>query len=163
MIIDLQNQLADAVAITTATTTVSTNTLDLLRALNGIGDGEPMAVVFTVEGNGSVATTGADFTTTDETYTFELITSAAANLSSPTVISSRAVSAAGTATEGGTSLLALGRRVVMNIPMDAVKERYFGSQIVTAGTSPGLTYSANIVPLSFVQNNGVYADGITIS
>ncbi len=65
MILDVQNQMSDGQALTT--TAVSTDVLDLDRDDN-IGKGEPMAVVVPV-------TVAADYTTTDETYTFAVQTS----------------------------------------------------------------------------------------
>lgn len=137
--------LSDAQAVTADA--VSTNSYDSAAAGNEIGIGEPLALVITVD-------VAADSTTGDETYVFEFIESAAAALTSPTVLVERAVAAAS---------LTAGAQVVLPLPPDAKSKRYLGAQYDVGGTTPTITVTAFIAPLSSVQNYKAYADAITIN
>ena len=87
MFIDALLLVSDAQAITADA--VSTNTIDLGNPTvkNRIGSGEPMAFAVQID-------VAADFTTTDETYAIEVISSAAANLGTPTVLARYTLTAA---------------------------------------------------------------------
>lgn len=145
MFLDALTLLSDAQAVTTDA--VSTNTYDSGAAGNEIGRGEPLAVVITVD-------VAADFTTGDETYTFEVIQSAAAALTSPDILIQRAILAAA---------LTAGSIHVIPIPPGAKTKRYLGMNYNTGGTSPTITVTTAILPLSNVQQHAVYPDNITIS
>ena len=150
MYLDAQTLLSDAQAF--SSTAVSTNSYDMLNAAAGIDSGEPLCIAATVD-------VAADYTTTDETYRFDVIQSASANLGSATVLLSRTVSAAG----GAASLLRAGARVVVPIPPEIITQRYVGLQMTLGGTTPSITLTAAILPLSFVQMDRYFADALTIS
>lgn len=147
MYIDAQTLLSDAQAITADA--ASTNTIDLgdVTPKRSIGDGEPLAVVFTVD-------VAADSTTGDETYAFEFIQSANANLSSADVLAAMTVAAAN---------LTAGAQVVLPIPPGVITKRYIGANYNVGGTTPTITVTASIVPQSFAPKIKSYADGFTIS
>lgn len=141
MFIDALLLLSDAQALTV--TAVSTNTIDLGSVTPArIGDGEPLALTVTID-------VGADFTTTDETYTFELISSAAANLGTPTVLGSRTISAAALALKAGTM-------VTVNVPVNTPTQRYIGARYTLGGTTPLLTVTAFIQPMSMIERMTYY-------
>ena len=152
MFLDSLLLLSDAQAFTA--TGFSTNTIDLgnVTPKNEIGAGEPMEVTVTVD-------VAADFTSTDETYRFDLVTSANANLSSPTIINQRSVLASG----GAASLLAAGRDIHLPVPKGAVLQRYLGLQLTLAGTTPSITITAMLQPQSMDEARKDYAKGYTIS
>src|SRR5689334_6225524 len=122
MITDAFLVLSSAQAVTTSA--VSTNTIDLSQARD-IGPGEQLYVSITVDT--TVTAAGA------ATVNFQLITSAAANLSSPTIIiQTDAI---------GKASLAAGQRINLPIPHQtlaqgvALGQRYLGVQY-TVGTGP---------------------------
>ena len=141
MILDALLQLSDAQAITADA--VSTNTIDLsaVSPSRKIGTGEPMAILLNVEVAG-------DFTTGDETYAFEVIQSAAANLGSPTVLNRRVLTAA---------QLALGAVFSIPLPAGTPTQRYLGLNYDVGGTTPTLTVSAWLVPANFIDMMENYA------
>lgn len=135
MILDALLVVSDAQAVTVDA--VSTNTIDLGTSspAREIGSGEPMSMLVTVD-------VAADFTTGDETYAFELIQSANANLSSPTVLNRRVLTAA---------QLALGAIFAVPLPPGTPSARYLGMNYDTGGTTPTLTITAALVPTRFVD------------
>lgn len=141
MILDALLLVSDAQAITADA--VSTNTIDLGSSspAREIGSGEPMGFLVTVDSAG-------DFTTGDETYAFEVISSAAANLSSPTVLNRRVLTAA---------QLALGAIFFMPLPAGTPSQRYLGMNYDVGGTSPLLTVTSALVPAKFVDMIKAYA------
>lgn len=148
MFIDSQLLLSDAQALTA--TAVSTNTIDTGLATNEIGAGEAMALVFTVD-------VAADTASADETYQFQLIQSANANLSSQDVLLQ---------TDTGfitRAYLVAGAKVVIPIPPGMKTKRYLGARYVLGGTTPSVTVTAVIQPMSMLQMDNNYPDGITIS
>ena len=144
MILDAQNLLSDAQAFSSSG--ASSNIIDL-GATRDIGKGEPMAVVITVD-------QAADYTTGDETYQFDIQVDDNSNFSSPTSIVSRSI-AANSLTQGSIH--------VLPVPPDKSVERYLRLYATLGGTTPSVTITAALVPMSSVQNDGVYPDGITIS
>lgn len=116
---DALTQLSSAQAVTSSA--VSTNTIDL-GASADIGSGSDLYVHFTVDQTALAA--GA------ATVTFQLISSASANLSSPTVLAqSDAI---------GKAELTAGRRpITLPVPstVKASAGRYLGAQYVV-GTGP---------------------------
>lgn len=141
MILDALLLVSDAQAITADA--VSTNTIDLGTSspAREIGTGEPMGFLVTVDA-------AADFTTTDETYAFEVISSASANLSSPTVLNRRVLTAA---------QLALGAIFFMPLPPGTPAQRYLGLNYDVGGTTPLLTVTAALVPAKFIDMIKAYA------
>ena len=141
MFIDAQNLFSDSQALTA--TAASTNLIDL-GVDRDIGVGEPLAVVLTVE-------VAADATTGNETYQVDVETDDNSSFSSASVIARRIPTAAE---------LALG--TVMTIPLPNTNERYIRLNYTLGGTTPTVTLSAHLAPLSMVQNNRTYADGFNI-
>jgi len=141
MFIDAQNLFSDSQALTA--TAASTNLIDL-GVDRDIGVGEPLAVVLTVE-------VAADATTGNETYQVDVETDDNSSFSSASVIARRIPTAAE---------LALG--TVMVIPLPNTNERYLRLNYTLGGTTPTVTLSAHLAPLSMVQNNRTYADGFSI-
>lgn len=146
MIMDALLKVSDAQAVTVDA--VSTNTIDLGASspAREIGSGEPMVMLITV----GVA---ADFTTGDETYAFELIQSANANLSSPTVLNRRVLTAA---------QLVLGAIFAITVPPGTPTARYLGMNYDTGGTTPTMTISAALVPSKFVDMIKNYAKNYVV-
>jgi len=143
MILDKQLQLSDSQALTA--TAVATNVIDL-GAARDVFSGEPMCIIMNVE-------SAADFTSANETYAFGIETDDNASLSSPTVLSSVTLAA---------SVLTLKSVHIIPIPV-ATMERYLGLRYTLGGTTPLLTVSAHLIPLSQAQKYRLYADGLTIS
>lgn len=146
MILDALLMVSDAQAVTADA--VSTNTIDLGASspAREIGSGEPMAFLITVD-------VAADFTTTDETYAFEVIQSAAANLSSATVLNRRVLTAA---------QLALGAIFAIGVPAGSPSARYLGLNYDVGGTTPTLTVTAALVPLRFIDMIKTYAKNYVV-
>jgi hypothetical protein len=142
MITDALLRVSDAQAVTV--TAVSTNTVDLGTARD-IGAGENLFMTF------SVGTAFAGGTSTD----FQVIGSASANLSSPTVLgSSGPVLTAG---------LTAGKRVAVRVnPLIGSNGlRYFGANYVVVGTNSAGTVTADVV--HGVQDQKSYASGFTVA
>lgn len=146
MILDALLVVSDAQAITADA--VSTNTIDLGTSspAREIGSGEPMAMLVTVD-------VAADFTTGDETYAFELIQSANANLSSATVLNRRVLTAA---------QLALGAIFAIGVPPGTPSARYLGMNYDVGGTTPTLTVTAALVPTKFIDMIKAYAKNYVV-
>lgn len=144
MYVDAQDLLSDAQAFTG--TAVSTNGRDTAAAGNDITEGEPLGIGITVD-------VAADATTGDETYQFDAIQSAAAALTSPDVLASRIIAAAS---------LSLGSRHVLPIPPGSKTKRYLGLQLTLGGTTPTITITAFIAPLSFLGGWKAHAKGATV-
>lgn len=133
MITDALLLLASAQAVTA--TAVSTNTIDL-GATRDIGTGEPLYAVITVD---EAATASGS-----ATVQFQLISSAAANLGSPTVLSQTDAI--------GKAELTLGRKpIVMELPSailaaQPLGQRYLGMQFtVASGPLTAGKFTVNIV------------------
>ena len=146
MILDALLLVSDAQAVTADA--VSTNTIDLGASSPSreIGSGEPMAFLITVD-------VAADITTGDETYAFEVIQSANANLSSPDVLNRRVLTAA---------QLAAGAVFTMGIPAGTPTKRYLGLNYDVGGTTPTITVTACLVPLSFATKLKDYAKNYVV-
>ncbi|MFO0467335.1 MAG: Bbp16 family capsid cement protein [bacterium] len=159
MILDAQHQFSDSQAVTADA--VGTNVIDLSIA-RAIGNGQPMAVVFAVE-------VPADQTTGDEDYTFDVEVSTDAAQTTGRQLLGRRVFESGTPTAPAqdADLLVAGFRFAIVIPPTSLSEdaRFIGVRYDVAGTTPSITVSAHLVPLSMVdvRNNGEYASGYTIA
>jgi hypothetical protein len=143
MFLDDQNLYSDAQALTA--TAASTDLIDH-GADRNLGIGEPMVVEILLD-------VAADNTTTDETYSVALQTDDNASFSSATTVGSVTIVAGAVA----------GTRYHIPLPPNSVLERYSRLNYTLGGTTPTVTVTAALLPYSFVQNNVVYADGITIS
>ena len=142
MITDALLRVSAAQAVTT--TAVSTDTVDLGVARD-IGAGENLYMNFTV------GTAFAGGTSTE----FQVIGSASADLSSPTVLgSSGAIATAG---------LTAGKRaaVRVNPAIGSNGLRYFGARYVVVGTNTAGTVTADVV--HGVQDQKSYASGFTVA
>lgn len=147
MFLDAFGTLSDAQALTA--TAVSTNTVDFgvgTPQPRQMGQGEPLCVLFTVD-------VAADFTSTNETYQFELQTDDAVGFPSPVNLATRAILAA---------TLVAGYTFVMDIPMEAL-EQHFRVNYTLGGTTPLLTITAQIQPRNMVSRFVPYPDALTIS
>lgn len=145
MLLDAQTLLWDATAL--SSDAVSANTYDLGVAGNSLSVGEPMCAVIQVD-------VAADFTTGDETYQFNLLQSANANLSSADILSSIVRTAA---------QLTAGSLHVIPLPPGAETKRYLGLGYDGGGTTPTITVTAWFAPMSMIQRDANYPDGFTIS
>lgn len=138
MITDAQNTLSSSQAVTS--TAFSTNTIDLSQSRD-VGGGEEVNVYVNVE----VAATAAGAATVN----FQVVTSANANLSSPTII--------GQTDAIPKASLIVGRQFLIPIPrsvLNALGQRYLGIQY-TVGTGPltAGTFSAGLM-FDGADNNG---------
>lgn len=115
--------LGTSQAVTTATTTRTTNTKDFGGDYD-MGPGEAKGIMFVINVAG-------DFTTGDETHNFRLVTDDNTGFSSLTVLAETGVI--------NGNLLTAGRRIVLALPNE--NERYIEGSVVSAGTSPNITWS----------------------
>jgi hypothetical protein len=157
MFIDAQNQFSDAQALTA--TAVGTNVIDLSLA-RSIGNGEPMAVLFSVD-------VAADQTTGDEDYTFDVEIATAADQSAGAQLMGRRVFESGTpgAPAQDADLLVAGYSFSIPLPATTLDEaaRYLGVRYTLAGTTPSVTVTAQLVPQSFVDGYNTYSSGYSIT
>ena len=158
MLLDAQMQFSDSQAITADA--VGTNVIDLI-ATRALGNGEPMGVVFCVE-------VAADQTTGDEDYTFDVEVATNAAQSTGRQLLGRRVFESGTPTAPAQNadLLVAGFKFVIPIPPIVISEaaRYLGIRYDVTGTTPTITCSAYLQPLSMIEVGQVnYPDNITIS
>lgn len=157
MILDAELQLSDSQALTA--TALSTNVVDL-GADRSIGNGEPMAVLFNVE-------VAADQTTGDEDYTFDIEVASDAGMTTARKLLGRRIFESGTPTAPAqdADLLVAGFKFAIPIPPGALSEseRYIAARYTLAGTTPTITVSAHVVPMSMLEVGVVtHADGFAI-
>lgn len=147
MILDAFQRVSTAQALTA--TAVSVDSIDLgnQTPARDIGNGEPMQFVVNVN-------VAADFTSANETYVFEVVTSAAGALTSPTVIASREIAA---------SLLTAGSVHHIAIPKGAIAQRFLGMRYTLGGTTPTITVTSYLQPVAMSEARATYQDGYTIS
>lgn len=145
MFLDKQNLFSDAQAVTTDA--VGTNVIDLSTD-RSIGVGEPMGVLFTVE-------VAADQTTGDEDYGFDVEYASDAAQTTGRQLIGRRVFESGTPTAPAqdADLLVAGFSFVIPIPPTKLSEseRYLGIRYDTLGTTPTITMSAALLPLSMIE------------
>ena len=157
MILDEQNLLSDAQALTA--TAVGTNTIDL-SVDRSMGNGEPLAVVFVVD-------VAADQTTGDEDYTFDVEYASAADQSAGQQSVGRRLFESGTPTAPAqdADLLVAGFKFAVPIPPTALSEseRYLGVRYTLAGTTPTVTVTAFVQPMSMIDSSVDYANSYTIT
>ena len=156
MYIDSLLQLSNAQALTA--TAVGTNVVDI-EVARGVGNGEPMAVVFSV----GVA---ADQGTGDEDYQFDVEYATNAAQSTGAQLMGRRVFESGTPTAPAQNadLLVAGFVFAIPIPPTTGDEDgdFLGVRYTLAGTTPTITVDAWIAPLSDVSQYVSYADNVTI-
>lgn len=140
MFIDSQLLLSDAQALTA--TAASTNYIDL-SADRDIGKGEPMALVVGVD----VAMAG-----TTPTFAAAIQTDDNTGFSSATTLMT-----------GQTYSTTLAAGTIMVIPIPETSERYVRANYTLGGTTPTVTVTSWVVPMSMVQNFIIYPNGYTIS
>lgn len=157
MYVDAQSLFSDAQALTA--TGVGTNVIDL-AVDRSIGNGEPLAVVFTVD-------VAADQTTGDEDYTFEVEYASDAAQTTARQLVGRRVYESGTPTAPAqdADLLVVGYKVIIPIPPTtlAESERYIGIRYTLAGTTPTITCTAFLTPMNMIEAQNDYADGYDIT
>jgi hypothetical protein len=156
MLIDAQQRFSNAQAVTS--TAVGTNVIDL-TADRSINTGEPMGVVFLV-------TVAADQTTGDEDYTFDVEYASAAAQDAGVQLAGRLKFESGTpdAPYLDADLLVAGFQFVIPLGPAVVSQtaRYLGVRYVTAGTSPTITVSSWLSPLSLVATLNTFPDAVSI-
>lgn len=147
MFIDKENLLCDAQAFTADANT--TNAFDNGTSVPKIdfGAGIPMCVAIQVD-------VAADFTTGNETYAFNFIQSANADLSTPDILSGRTISYAD---------LTAGSIQYVMIPPKAVTKRYLGLAFDGGGTTPTGTFTSWITAMHMIDARRDYPNGYTIS
>ena len=157
MFLDSQNKFSDSQAVTASA--VGTNVIDLSVA-RSIGSGEPMAVMFVVE-------VAADQTTGDEDYTFDVEYATDAAQTTGRQIMGRRIFESGTPTAPAqdADLLVAGFKFYVPVPPVTADEdaQYMGIRYVTAGTTPTITCSSYLVPMSMVDSYADYANGYDIT
>jgi hypothetical protein len=158
MIIDAQLQFSSAQAVTADA--VGTNVIDLTID-RSVGSGEPMAVVF-------VVTVAADQGTGDETYVFDVeYASNAAQTTGRQLIGRRSFQAGTpTAPNQDADLLVAGFKFMIPVPPTALSEseRYLGIRYDVGGTTPTITCTSYLAPLSSIdQSVNTFANNYTVS
>jgi len=158
MILDAQHQFSDSQAV--SATGLATNVIDLSQD-RAIGSGEPMCVVINVE-------TAADQGTGDEDYQFDVETASDAGITTARKLIGRRVFESGTPTAPAedADLLVAGFKFVIHLPPVGLSEseRFLGLRYTLAGTTPSITVSAHLMPLSMVEVGQVsFPKGYTIS
>ena len=146
MLRDALTKLADGWAPTTNTTTYSTYSYDCgdVTPKRDIGNGEPLAVVFSV---GGAAAGSAD------TTTLSVVSS-----TSGTDLSTDVLTVASRLIKNAS--LAIGTQHVITIPPGSVTQRYVGAA-VTLGDGDTITLDVDLIPLSMVGIRATYADAVT--
>ena len=157
MIVDVQNQFSDAQAVTVDA--VGTNVIDLSQD-RSIGTGEPMCVMFQVD-------VAADQTTGDEDYTFDVEYASNAAQTTGRQLIGRRVFESGTPTAPAqdADLLVAGFKFFIPIPPTVLSESelFLGIRYDTLGTTPTITVSAWLQPMSMIEEYISYPKGYTIS
>jgi Bbp16-like protein len=149
MILDSLLTLSDAQALTASA--YSTNTVDLgnVTPKRDIGVGEGLAVIVTVD-------VAADATTGDETYQFEFVQSANADLSSHDSLEAVAIARGD---------LVAGYSFTIPLSSGRITKRYVGLRFTLGGTTPLITVTASIQPRSMASlaKPATMAKGYTVS
>ena len=143
--VDAQTQLCSAQAF--SADAVSENTYDSGAALINTPEGEPLGI-------GIHVTVAAKVSGGTETYEFQAIQSAAADLSSPDVLA---------LIRPARVDLTVGKRLVLPLPPGSKTKRYLGLNVNVGGTTPSITINTFIAPLSFLGGWKAYADGFSIT
>lgn len=149
MTVDARLLVSDAQALTA--TAVATDTIPLGLAGLPVSTGEPIGFQFNID-------VAADFTTGDETYEFQIVTSTASDgTTGQDVISSEAVVA--------TTLVA-GYSFILPVPVGriAATATHITAKYVLAGTTPTATVTAFLTPLSAAnERNANIRSGFSVA
>lgn len=147
MIYDRQNTVSQAQAITA--TAVSTDTIDLSQARD-IGTGNDLKWVITIDQSFNNLTS----------LEIQAISSAAANLSSPTVIGSTGAIVLAQLTAGRRPIvLELNRSILAALP---IGQRYIGLNYVVVGTAPTLGQVTSSLTVDAQDVGKLYPVGYSI-
>lgn len=141
MQLDAQMVLSSAVALTADAG--STNIYDLGVAGRDIGAGRPMSIYIHT-------TVAADFTSTNETYQFDLRTDDNTSMSSPTILFSSAILYSALTANSINEIV---------IPAGLTYERYIDVGFDGGGTTPTVTVSIFIAPTGSKTSMRKYANG----
>jgi len=159
MYIDKNLLLSDAQAITADA--ISTNIIDLgVTGGYSLGTGEPMCVVFQVD-------VDADQTTGDEDYAFQVEYATSSAQTTYRVVG-RLAFESGTPAAGflDADLLVAGYVFAIPVPpvSSTVDDKFLGVRYDVAGTTPTITVTAWLAPLSLVDTAKInYASGYSIT
>ena len=157
MYIDAFLELSDSQAVTASA--VGTNVIDLSVA-RSVGNGEPIAAVFSV-------VVAADQTSGDEDYTFDVEYATDAGQTTGRQLMGRRIFESGTPTAPAqdADLLVPGFLFAIPIPPTTLSEdgQFLGIRYITAGSTPTITINAWIAPLADVSQYVAYADNVTIN
>ena len=157
MMIDAQHLFSNAQALTA--TALSTNVIDLSLD-RAIGAGEPMAVVFVVD-------VAADQTTGDEDYTVAVEFATDAGITTARQEVGRLIFESGTPTAPALNadLLVAGFSFAIPLPPSStdMTSRYIGVRYTLAGTSPTMTITAFLQPMSMIDSDAYYASGFSLT
>lgn len=147
MFVDSLLLLSDAQAVSASA--YSTNTIDIGSVVRDLGVGEMIEIAFQVD-------VAADVANGDETYQFEFVQSANANLSSHDSLNIVAIARA---------TLVAGFTFALRVPANLITKRYLGVRYTVGGTTPSVTVTAFLQPtcMSSLAKPATYADAITIS
>ena len=138
MFIDALGEVSVAQALSTASTIVSTNVIDLgvpgpntgTQLFRQIGTGESVGFAIAIG-------VGANYTA-NETYTINIIESAAAAMSAPTILASLSITAA----QANAGVWAAGTLLFLQMPIGQPTQEFIALQYVLAGTTPTITLTA---------------------
>ena len=157
MYIDAQSLFSDSQAVTTDA--VGTNVIDL-SVDRSIGNGEPMCVMFSV-------IVAADQTSGDEDYAFEVEYASNAAQTTDRQLMGRREFESGTPTAPAqdADLLVAGFKFFIPIPPTELSEseQFIGVRYDTTGTTPTITVTAALMPMSMVDATNDYATGYAIT
>lgn len=142
MLLDAQLQFSASQSITVDA--VSQNVIDLGTARQ-IGVGKAMAILISVE-------VGADATTGDETYSFELQTDDNAGFSSQTTLFDQDIPRAA---------LTTGKVQFVVLPSSRI-ERYIRINFDVGGTTPSITVSCWLHPVDMIGTTYDYPNAYTV-
>ena len=148
--VDRQNLVSDAQAVTT--TAVSTDSILLGAAGLDIAAGEPMGFTFQIDVAALVAGT--------ETYSFQIVTATASNLTSGQVIIAEREY-----TTAQAAALTAGASFTIPVPLGQIASTatHIGVRYETAN-SAGVTVTAYLQPLSGVQSSRApFRSGYTVA
>jgi len=157
MYIDAQSLFSESQAVTTDA--VGTNVIDL-SVDRSIGNGEPMCVMFSV-------IVAADQTSGDEDYAFEVEYASNAAQTTDRQLMGRREFESGTPTAPAqdADLLVAGFKFFIPIPPTELSEseQFIGIRYDTTGTTPTITVTAALIPMSMVDATNDYATGYAIT
>ena len=156
MYIDKFLKVSDSQAVTDSA--VGTNVIDI-EVARSVGNGTPMAMVFSV-------IVAADQTSSDEDYTFDVEYATNAAQTTGRQLMGRRIFESGTpdAPAQDADLLVAGFLFAIPLPPTTASEDgdFIGVRYTTAGTSPTITMDAWLAPLADVGQYVAYADNVTI-